>query len=93
MPFRYLAGLGTRSILIAAGVAAVVALFLNGSSPVIGRIAAIAFIVLIAVFFFSAFRGSPGNSSVKRWRGRDIDFGSSRGPDDDSGSFRGPWRR
>jgi hypothetical protein len=30
---------------------------------------------------------------VKRWRGRDIDLGSSRGPDDDSGSFRPPWRR
>jgi hypothetical protein len=92
-PFRYLASLGSRSILIAAGVAAVIALFLNGSSPMIGRIAAIAFIVLIALFFFVGFRGSPSNSSVKRWRGEDIDFGSSRGPDDDPGSFRPPWRR
>jgi hypothetical protein len=92
-PFRYLAGLGSRSILIAAGVAAVLALFLNGSSPVIGRIAAIAFIVLIGVFFFAGHRRSPRGSSVKRWRGEDVDFGSSRGPDDDSGSFRPPWRR
>ena len=39
MPFHYLVGLGSRSILIAAGVAAVLALFLNNSSPLIGRIA------------------------------------------------------
>jgi hypothetical protein len=92
-PIRYLAGLGSRSILIAAGVAAVLALFLNESSPLIGRIAAIAFIVLIAVFFFAGFRSAPRDPSVKRWRGQDIDFRSSRGPDDDSGSFRGRWRR
>jgi hypothetical protein len=92
-PFRVVAGMGSRSILIAAGVAAVLALFLNESSPLIGRIAAIAFIVLIAVFFFSGFRRAPGDSSVKRWRGQDIDFRSSRDPDDDSGSFHGRWRR
>jgi hypothetical protein len=93
VPFRYVAGLGTRSILIAAGVAGVLALFLNESSPLIGRIAAIAFIVLIAVFFFAGFRRPQGDSSTKRWRGQDIDFGSSRGPDEDSGPFRGRWRR
>lgn len=93
MPFHYLAGLGSRSILIAAGVVGVLALFLNNSSPLIGRIAAFAFIILIAVFFFGGVRKSPRNSSVKRWRGQDIEFGSSRGPDDDSGRFRRPWRR
>ena len=59
MPFHYLVGLGSRSILIAAGVAAVLALFLNNSSPLIGRIASFcAFIILIAVFFSLDF-GNP----------------------------------
>jgi len=89
-PIDYVWGLGSRAIGIAAVVCALLALFLNDAAPLVSRIAGLAFIVLIAIFFFVGFKsGGGGGPSSKHWRGQDIDF-DSRG----SGSrFRGPWKR
>ncbi|MFL5761685.1 MAG: hypothetical protein ACJ789_18385 [Thermomicrobiales bacterium] len=90
-PIEYVRGQGSRAIAIAAIVCAILALFLNNAAPIISRVAGLAFIVLIAIFFFVGFKSPPGGSGSKRWRGRDVDFDSSRG--NDEGRFRGPWRR
>jgi hypothetical protein len=91
-PLQHVKGLGSRAIAIAALLCAIMALFLNSTAPLLSRVAGFAFIILIAIFFFVGFKGSPGGRSMKRWRGRDIDFDPSR-DNDDEGRFRGPWRR
>ncbi len=91
-PLDYVKNQGSRAVAIAAIVCAVLALFLNNAAPLLSRAAGLAFIVLIAIFFFVGFKTGASGSSSKRWRGRDVDFNSRR-DDDGEGRFRGPWKR
>jgi hypothetical protein len=91
-PLDYVKNLGSRAVAIATIVCAILALFLNNAAPIVSRAAGLAFIVLIAIFFFIGFKSGTGGPSSKRWRGRDVDFNSRR-DDDGEGRFRGPWKR
>lgn len=79
------------TLLIATMALAILAAIVDGSSPLLGRLLALASIATLIWLFVRGFRG-PDRSSSKTWRGRDIDFSPSSRPDWFSRRFGGPKR-
>jgi hypothetical protein len=87
-------GFGNGSWLLASAIAGILALVLDGPSPLIARILAILCIVCFAVPIVARWR-KPDEPEIKRWRGRDIDFRDSGSDfiEDLKRRFRRPGRK
>jgi hypothetical protein len=72
-------------------VLAVLAAFVDDSSPLLGQVLALGSIAAFVWLYVRGFRG-PDRNSTKSWRGRDIDFSPSSRPDWLNRRFGGPKR-
>jgi hypothetical protein len=79
------------SLLVASLVLAVLAAFVDDSSPLLGQVLALGSIAAFVWLYVRGFRG-PDRNSTKSWRGRDIDFSPSSRPDWLNRRFGGPKR-
>ncbi len=79
------------SLLIASVALAILASLVDESSPLIGRILAVASFAALVWLYVRYFR-HPDEPAVKQWRGRDVDFSPTRRPDWFDRKFGGPKR-
>jgi hypothetical protein len=81
--------LSSQNLLLATFVLAILAVIASNASPLAGRVLAfLSVAALVSLFARSLWK--PEQPSVKRWRGRDVDFSSPTRPEWWNRLFGGP---